>query len=68
MFAVGLFDHPVTGSAANPVSTPEHVALARQIAERTYMRIGGEATAGPARVVVRKDRVYDRLGGKEDTP
>jgi hypothetical protein len=43
-------------------------ALARQIAEHTYMRIGAEAAPGPARVVVRKDRVYDRLGGKEDTP
>ena len=32
MFAVGLFDHPATGDAANPVSTPEHVALARRIA------------------------------------
>jgi len=42
--------------------------LARQIAERTYIRIGEPAKPKPAPVVRRRDRVYDTLGGKEDKP
>ena len=34
MFRVGLFDHPVTLDPSAVVSTPAHMALARQIAEQ----------------------------------
>jgi beta-glucosidase len=33
MFRFGLFDHPPTGSLANVVTTPEHAAVGRQVAE-----------------------------------
>lgn len=34
MFSVGRFDHPLTGGAANRVSTSAHLALATQVAEQ----------------------------------
>jgi beta-glucosidase len=34
MFAVGLFDHPVSGGPRRKVSTPAHLALAARVAEQ----------------------------------
>lgn len=34
MFAVGLFDHPLTGGAGRNVSTPAHLRLATRVAEQ----------------------------------
>ena len=34
IFTVGVFDHPPTGSPANRVSTPEHIALSNRIIEQ----------------------------------
>lgn len=42
--------------------------LARRIAERTYIKVGGEASPQRAAVIRRRERVYDSLGGKEETP
>lgn len=43
-------------------------ALARQTAERTYMRLGQEQFPKSAPVVTRREREYDSVREKEDTP
>ncbi|MDA8118242.1 MAG: type IV secretion system DNA-binding domain-containing protein [Actinomycetota bacterium] len=43
-------------------------ALAREIAEKTYIRVARGTEPRPAAVVRRRERVYDSLRAKEDTP
>ena len=47
MFRVGLFDHPSTGSPGAVVSTPEHLALARDIATQGTVLLKNAANVLP---------------------
>lgn len=67
MFSVGLFDHPNTGTPGAVVSTPDHQALATEIAEAGTVLLKNDAGALPIGAGVRSIAVigYDAGPGTQ---
>jgi beta-glucosidase len=63
MFRVGLLDHPGTGSPAAVVSTPEHRALARDIATQGTVLLKNDAHLLPLSGAVSSIAVIGRDAG-----
>jgi beta-glucosidase len=67
MFRVGLFDHPSKGSPSAVVSTPEHVALAREIGAAGTVLLKNDGDVLPLSGTVSKIAVigYDAGSGTQ---
>jgi beta-glucosidase len=67
LFGVGLFDHPNSGDRGSVVSTPDHQALATEIAEAGTVLLKNDAAALPLGADVRSIAVigYDAGPGTQ---